>query len=63
MVRLAHHARNLPFNRYAPFKSFNVDPQPGENWRYFTGFAGALTRDVVVVVVNRAGSMELSAKS
>jgi len=39
-----------PFNRIASFKSFNWSRQPGQNCRYFTGFAGALTRDVVVAV-------------
>ena len=30
---------------YASFKTLNSEMQPGpENWRYFTGFAGALTR-------------------
>ena len=35
--------------------------QPGQKWRYSTGFAGALTRDVVAV--GRTGSWEHGAKS
>jgi hypothetical protein len=37
-----------PFNRFAPFKTLNSEMQPGQNCRYSTGFAGALTRDVIV---------------
>jgi hypothetical protein len=57
MVRLAHHARNLPFNRCAPFKSFNRLPEPGQTWRYSTGFPGENT-----TTVNRTGSKELGAR-
>jgi hypothetical protein len=58
MVRLAHHDRlDLPLvlrlvEGCASFKSFNWAPQPGQKWRYSTGFAGALTRDVAVVGKN-----------
>jgi hypothetical protein len=38
-----------PFNRFALFKTLNSEMQPGRNWRYSTGFAGALTREAVVV--------------
>jgi hypothetical protein len=55
MVRLAHHDRlDLPLvlrlvEGCASFKTFNWARQPGQNWHYFTGFAGVLTRDVIVI--------------
>jgi hypothetical protein len=65
MVRLAaHHERNFQLNRYALFKTFNSEMQPGEIWRDSTGFVGVLTRDMFVgwrrdVLVDRVRDSEL----
>jgi hypothetical protein len=63
MVRQAHHDRlDLPLvpsiklrtgselvEGFAPFKTLNSEMQPGQNCRYSTEFAGALTGDVVMI--------------